>query len=134
MNLHFLELLAEALVILFIGFMLSRIGKTLAYRVLHEAEANRFAKHIGLEIERSLSIVVQYVLYAATLVVAIHTVGILTWALIAVGVILALLVLGTAVFEAIEVIPNIRARSLHLEGKQVKTKLASGKVITGNLG
>ncbi|MAF34980.1 hypothetical protein CMO91_03990 [Candidatus Woesearchaeota archaeon] len=127
--LHILELVAEAVIILFIGFMLSRIGKALAYRVLHEAEVNRFAKHVGLEIERSFSIVTQYLLYVATIGVALHTVGVLTWVLAGLGVVVGLLAIGTIVLEAIEVIPNWRKRKPQLEGRQVTTRQASGKVV-----
>lgn len=123
-----IERMLEAGIILLIGGILSRIAQTLTFKVLHEAEANKFTHHLGLEVEKTGGQLVGYATLGFTIIVMLQTLGVLTIVGVSVLSILAILLLGSLLIESMEILPNVRARKPALVGKTVN-KPIKGKVI-----
>lgn len=110
--------IAVVVLIILVGFIIGRITGRLLYRVLHEFEIDNILKRKGSSVEQSVSQVIEYVIYVITVCIALDTLGILAYSLIAAVVIVALILILSALLGVKDFIPNflcglwIRRKSL----------------------
>ena len=91
------NLLASAVIVLLIGFIIGKVLSKLTQRALHEVEMNNILKKAGLAfgMEEFLGHAIEYIIYLIAIVVALDQLGIRTIALyIIIGAILLILAIA----------------------------------------
>ena len=129
------NMIAKALITLFVGFVIAKLVSRIARRVMAEAELNRILAKAGIRpASDSLGMLLEYLIYTITILVILQQLG-LTSIVIGIISIIAFIVCGFLLILTIrDVIPNMvtgvilrkKLRS-HL-GKQVRIGAVEGKL------
>jgi small-conductance mechanosensitive channel len=125
-----------AVIILLVGFALGILAKKLVYRVLKEVGLNKIMSSVGvtIDVEKSVSIVVSFVIYLITIVFFLNQLGITSVVLyLVLGGIITLIIL-TFLVGLKDVIPNfvawivIQRRGKVKHGRRVEIREIAGTV------
>lgn len=116
-----------ALLTLFIGFIIAKLGGKITKRVMAEAELNKILVAAGFRpLSDALSIIIEYVIYAATILVILQQFGLAGIVLGIIITITAAAVLFSLLLAIRDFIPNavaglfIRKRLKHFLGKKIQ--------------
>ncbi len=127
---------AVAIIILLAGFIIAKIAGKLVKRVLAEAELNKIlAKAKFTPMSDALGAIVEYVLYAATLLVVLQQFGVANITVWVVGIIAAIVIIFSLTLTLRDFIPNaivglfIRKKLKAKLGKQIQIGMISGKLV-----
>jgi len=127
---------AVAIIILLAGFIIAKIAGKLVKRVLAEAELNKIlAKAKFTPMSDALGAIVEYVLYAATLLVVLQQFGVANITVWVTGIIAAVVIIFSLTLTLRDFIPNaivglfIRRKLKAKLGKQVQIGMISGKLV-----
>ncbi len=105
--------------ILFIGFLVGKIAGRLVRRLLSDIKADVSIRRIAggkLSLEKGASALASFLIYAASIILALNAVGLTTTVLEIILAILVLAILVSAFLALRDVIPNL-AQGLALHGK-----------------
>ena len=127
---------AVAVIIMLAGFIISKIVGKIVKRVLANVELNKvLAKAKFTPMSDAVGGIVEYVLYFATLLVALQQFGLANITVWIVGIIAAIVIIFSLTLTARDFIPNavvglfIRKRLNAKLGKQVQIGMISGKLV-----
>ncbi len=115
--------LASAIIILLVGFIISYLLGKILRRVLKEIEVDNIAYrtfNLRLKLEKRISIVVTYLLYIVTVIVALTRLKIGNYVLIGILIVVGVLLLISLLLNAYDFIPNF------LTGIIVKNNIKPG--------
>lgn len=130
------NIVASAVIILLIGFIIGRVLGKLAQRGLHELEVNRILKKAGVDfgLEELLGQIAEYFIYFVAIVIALDQLGVTAFVLYAVAA-LVLVVLAIAFLLSIkDFVPNFIAglrlnhRKMFKVGDTLTVGTVTGKV------
>lgn len=102
----------SALLILLVGFIAGRLLGLGLKNILHQFNVDKhLASTIGyrLSLERQLSIVLSTLVYAAAIIIALQKIGVLRYALLIIGGLLAVFVLISLALSFRDAVPNLLA-------------------------
>jgi small-conductance mechanosensitive channel len=105
------NVIASAVIVLLIGFIIGKVLGKLTQRALHEVEVNRILKKAGVDLgmEELLGHVVEYFIYFVAIVIALDQLGVTAFVLYSIAAIV-LVVLAIAFLLSIkDFIPNFIA-------------------------
>lgn len=130
------NLVASAIIILLIGFIIGKVLGKLAQRFLHELELNRILKKAGiaLSMEEFAGHAIEYFIYFIAIVVALDQLGITAFVLYIIVGLLALVIAAAFVLSIKDFIPNFIAgwrlsrKKLFVVGDTVTIGSVTGKV------
>ncbi len=118
-----------------VGFIIAKFAGRLTRRVLSEAEINRIAATAGMNLDKRIGQLVEYVIYLITLLVILQQFG-LTKLVFGILIFLALALIGFSLALAIkDFIPNfitglfIRRKLKKQLGKTITIGMVSGKLV-----
>lgn len=127
---------AVAIIILLAGFIIAKIAGKLVKKVLAEAELNKIlAKAKFTPMSDALGAIVEYALYAATLLVVLQQFGVANIAAWVIGIIAAIIIIFSLTLALRDFIPNaivglfIRKKLKAKLGKQIQIGMISGKLV-----
>ena len=127
--------ISMALLTLFIGFIIAKLAGKIAKRVMAEAELNRILVSAGFKpLSDALGIIIEYVIYAATILVILQQFGLTTIVLSILAVMAAIIILFSLLLAVRDFIPNavaglfIRKKLKRLLGKRVRIGNITGKL------
>ncbi len=124
-----------ALVTLLIGFIIAKLAGRITRRILSEAEINRILAAEEMKLDKAISRLVEYVIYAITLLVILQQFG-LTKVVLGIIITVAVVIIGFSALLAIkDFIPNaitglfIKGKLKKHLGKKVRIGIVSGKLV-----
>ncbi len=124
-----------ALVTLLIGFIIAKLAGRITRRILSEAEINRILATEDMKLDKAISRIVEYVIYAITLLVILQQFG-LTKLVLGIIITIAVIIIGFSALLAIkDFIPNaitglfIKRKLKQNLGKKVKIGIVTGKLV-----
>ena len=130
------------IIILFIGLIIGRIVGKVIYRVLHELNLNKIVRKtakLKISLEKIVSNFVAYIIYFATIIMALTNLGISTTVLNIIIIALIVIVIIIFFFVIRDFFPNIIAgifvqqKGFIKEGDFIKIKDKEGKVLKINV-
>lgn len=124
-----------ALVTLLIGFIIAKLAGRITRRILSEAEINRILATEDMKLDKAISRLVEYVIYAITLLVILQQFG-LTKLVLGIIITIAVVIIGFSALLAIkDFIPNaitglfIKRKLKQNLGKKVRIGIVTGKLV-----
>ena len=132
-----LNKIVTAVIIFFLGFMLGRIASNLTKRFLEEVNLNKRSLNTFLgrtNLENVLSVLVAFIIYFGTVLMALNTLGITKYIAWIFLVFFALTLVSTLILDIRDLLPNlyawikIKTKKYFLKGDKIKTHLAEGVV------
>ncbi len=122
-----------AMLTLFIGFIIAKLAGKIAKKVLAEAELNRILVAAGFKpLSDALGVIIEYVIYAATILVILQQFGLTYIVLGIISIIGIIVVLFSLLLALRDFIPNavvglfIRRKMKKFLGKKVQIGTVSG--------
>ncbi len=113
--------IAVTVLIILVGFIIGRIIGRLILRILNEFEIDKLVKKGNSSIALSISQVIEYIIYAITICIALDSLGILAYVLIAVVSVILLVLVVSALLGFKDFVPNFLC-GLWLRRKQIIKK------------
>ena len=124
-----------ALLTLFIGFIIAKLAGKIAKKVMAEAELNRILVSAGFKpLSDALGIIIEYVIYAATILIILQQFGLTSIVLGIITAIAVVVILFSLLLALRDFIPNaiaglfIRKKLKKFLGKKVQIGSVSGKL------
>jgi len=125
-----------AVVLLLIGIVVSRLLERLAYKVLHELEIDSWLKKAGVRFaaEQTASSAIRYFGYFITVLVALNQIGLTSFVVNAVAVVIMVFVIVAILLGIKDFVPNfiagirIHQRGFVKEGDIIRVRDIEGEV------
>jgi small-conductance mechanosensitive channel len=130
---------AVTVLIVLVGFIIGRIVGRLILRILNEFEIDTLVKKGKSSIALSISQVIEYIIYVITVCIALDSLGILAYVLIAAVAIIILILIVSALLGFKDFVPNflcgfwLRKKSIIKKDNYVNLGDIRGKVIKNGL-
>ncbi|MBD3361170.1 mechanosensitive ion channel [Candidatus Woesearchaeota archaeon] len=130
---------AVTVLIILVGFIIGRIAGRLIFRILHEIEIDRLISKKKADIANSVSQVIEYTIYVITVCLALDNLDILAFALIAAVVILAVILIISALLGFKDFVPNflcglwIKNKGLAVVDTNIRLSSVKGRVVKRGL-
>jgi small-conductance mechanosensitive channel len=127
--------IAVTVLIILVGFIIGRIIGRLILRVLNEFEIDNLVKKGKSSIALSISQVIEYSIYVITVCIALDSLGILAYVLIAVVAVIILILIVSALLGFKDFVPNflcglwLRKKNIIKKDNYVNLGDIRGKVI-----
>lgn len=131
-----------AVLILLVGIIIGRIASTFLQKFLHTADINKLVSQGNkstVAVEQIVSYAVRYVIYFLFFLLALNTIGLTSWILTGLGVIVFIIFILSVFLGIKDFIPNaiaglmLRKKGFVKVGDRIEANGVSGKIIQINL-
>ena len=120
--------IVSLLTILFLGIIIARAARTLISRAFYEARALKIVRmNVGFILAR----VAEWAIYIATIVILANELGVTKIALVVIGTVIGIILVGNIVLALVFALPNIIARRHVPERKRKVGEGFNRKGVTG---
>jgi small-conductance mechanosensitive channel len=131
----FFTKISIALLTLFIGFIIAKLAGKIAKRIMAEAELNRILVAAGFKpLSDAFGVIIEYIIYAATILVILQQFGLTTVVLSILGAIAAVIIIFSLLLAIRDFIPNavaglfVRKKLKKFLGKKVQIGTVRGRL------